>query len=99
MSAIAGRGIMQFNSTVWRRIDDARSGSREALESLLANYRAPLLDYLRSKGVSEHDAEDVVQEVCIEISQDEFLKRADRAKGRFRTLLLRVTQYVLASDV
>ncbi len=89
---------MSFDSTIWRRIDDARQGSREALDALLATYRPPLLNYLKARGLSEADAEDVVQDVCLEICQDDFLKRADRSKGRFRTLLLRVTKYVLSSS-
>jgi RNA polymerase sigma-70 factor (ECF subfamily) len=89
---------MSFDSTIWRRIDDARQGSREALDTLLATYRPPLLNYLRARGLSDADAEDVVQDVCLEICQDDFLKRADRSKGRFRTLLLRVTRYVLSSN-
>jgi RNA polymerase sigma-70 factor (ECF subfamily) len=90
---------MRFDTTMWRRIDEAKAGSREALETILRTYRGPLLDYLRSRGISEHDAEDIVQQVSIEICHEEFLKKADRSKGRFRTLLLRVTQYVLTSDL
>ena len=35
---------MSFDSTIWRRIDDARQGSREALDQLLSTYRPPLLN-------------------------------------------------------
>ncbi len=88
---------MHFGSTMWRRIDEAKAGSMEAISAILNRYRAPLLDYVRSRGLNDHDAEDVVQEVCLEIIRDDFIRRADQAKGRFRTLLLRVTQHVLAS--
>ena len=57
---------MSFDSTIWRRIDDARQGSREALDTLLATYRPPLLNYLRARGLSDADAEDVVQDVCLD---------------------------------
>lgn len=90
---------MRFDTTMWRRIDEAKAGSREALDAILRNYRAPLLDYLKARGVPEHDAEDIVQQVSIEISGEDFLRSADQAKGRFRTLLLRVTQYVLTTDL
>ncbi len=90
---------MHVSSTMWRRIDEAKAGSREALAALLNKYRPPLLAYVRLRGLSEHDAEDVVQEVCLEIIDDGFLRSADQSKGRFRTLLLRVTQHVLASHL
>lgn len=90
---------MRFQSTMWTVIGLARDGSREALEKLLVRYREPLLAYLRGRGVSEHDAEDLAQEVFLQISSEEFLKKADRAKGRFRTLLLRVTQHLLSSGL
>lgn len=89
---------MEFQTTMWSTIARARDGSPAALGKVLSNYRSPILDYLRLKGLSEDDAEDVAQEVLLQICQDGFLDRADRSKGRFRTLLLRVTQHVLSSE-
>lgn len=83
---------------MWTLIGRAKAGSREAMETLLAQYRPPILQYLLGRGLSEHDAEDIAQEVFLEIARDGFLRGADRAKGRFRTLLLRVTQHVSASS-
>lgn len=88
---------MEFQSTFWTVIGQAKAGSRPALDTLLRRYRAPILEYLRFRGLSEHDAEDLVQEVFLEISEEKFLARADRSQGRFRSLLLRVTDHVLAS--
>jgi len=89
---------MTFQSTMWTLIGQAKDGSRAAMEKLFTRYRSPILQYLRGRGLSDHDAEDVAQEVFLEISQDAFLQSADRTKGKFRTLLLRVTQHVLASS-
>lgn len=89
---------MQFRTTLWTEISRAKGGSKEALDGMLARYRPPILHYLIGRGLPEHDAEDVVQEVILEITQDGFLARADRGLGRFRTLLLRVTQHVLSSE-
>lgn len=83
---------------MWTVIGQAKTGSRDALESLLSRYRTPLLAYLRHRGLSDHDAEDLVQEVFIQICADGFLAKADRAKGKFRTLLLRVTQHLMSSE-
>jgi RNA polymerase sigma factor (sigma-70 family) len=90
---------MAFQSTMWTVIAQAKQGSREALEQLLARYRPPILRYLVQRGVPEHDAEDVVQEVFLEICEDGFLEKADRSRGRFRSLLLAVTHHVLTSDI
>jgi RNA polymerase sigma-70 factor (ECF subfamily) len=89
---------MLFQTTMWSTIARARAGSPDALGSLLTRYRAPILEYLRQQGLSEADAEDVTQEVFLQVCRDGFLDKADKAKGRFRTLLLRVTQHVLASE-
>lgn len=65
---------------------------------LLSRYRTPLVQYLEERGLARDDAEDVVQQVLLEICSERILEAADRSKGRFRTLLLRITQYVSASE-
>jgi len=87
-----------FSTTMWTQIGQAQAGSREALEAILSKYRAPVFEYLKRHGLSEADADDIVQEVFLQVCREEFLVRADRDKGKFRTLLMRVTQHVLASD-
>jgi RNA polymerase sigma factor (sigma-70 family) len=89
---------MPFQTTMWSAIARARAGSRADLEELLSRYRAPIFEYVRHKGLSEADAEDITQEVFVQICEERFLERADRSKGLFRTLLLRVTQHVLSSE-
>lgn len=88
---------MAFESTMWTAIGQAKGGSSEALQRILERYRPPLLDYLRGCRLSEADAEDVVQDVFLEMTKKDFLARADRTKGKFRSLLIRVTRNVLAS--
>ncbi len=90
---------MAFESTMWTLIGKARDGSREALEEVLQQYRYPLLAYLKGRGIADHDAEDIAQEVFLQVCDEDFLKKADKKKGRFRTLLLRVTQHILLSDL
>ncbi len=89
---------MQFKTTMWTMIGRAREGSHQAMEGVLSRYRRPVIQYLRQQGMSEPDAEDISQEVFLRIGRKEFLEKADREKGKFRTLLLRVTQHVRASD-
>jgi RNA polymerase sigma-70 factor (ECF subfamily) len=85
---------MAFESTFWTRIERAREDP-VALEEIVRRYRAPILEYLRRRGLADADAEDLAQEVFVQVCRPEFLRRADRTRGRFRTLLLTVTRHAL----
>lgn len=69
------------------------------MESLRARYRAPIHAFLRARGVPENDADDVVQEVFLQVSRSGFLESAKPELGRFRTLLLRVALNVRATEL
>lgn len=56
------------------------------------------MGYLRLRGLSEADSEDLAQEVLAGMSREGFLEGVNRDRGRFRTLVLRVTQSLLASE-
>jgi DNA-directed RNA polymerase specialized sigma24 family protein len=77
-----------FPETAWSCVRAAVSQS-EALGRLLSLYRAPLVEFLRSKGTSTADAEDVVHQFFTErlIEGRTFLGQADAERGRFRTYL------------
>jgi len=85
-----------FPTTIWIQIREAQKGDRAGMNDLLARYRGALLGYLRRKGLRPDHAEDMAQEVLLRVAQPGFLKKADSAKGRFRTLLLAVTRRVLS---
>lgn len=91
------RSFVRFGATVWADIDRARKGDRTALNRLLATYRPPLLRFLRRSGLSDADAEDLAQEVLIEIVYKDLLRKAAPEEGRFRNLLLGVTRQFLRS--
>lgn len=91
--------MQPFVTTVWTMIREAKAGSREALERLLSRYRPPLLSYLLQRGLSEHDAEDLAQEVFLRVCQEDFLRRTEKSKGKFRTLMIRVSEYLLVTEV
>jgi RNA polymerase sigma-70 factor (ECF subfamily) len=59
-------------------------------------YEPLLLAYIRSKGLQEHDARDVIQEIFTKLHRvlPEF--ELDRARGRFRTWLWQVTRNAIA---
>ncbi len=73
-----------------RNVTDAAS-SREFLH----RYEPLLLSFLRGRGLQEHDARDVAQEVFTRLHRALPSFRLDRARGRFRTWLWQVTSSAL----
>ena len=75
-----------FATTHWSVVLEARkSGSlrtREALESLCRTYWPPLFAYVRGKGYSEHDAQDLVQEYISRLLEKNYLDEVDRKRKR-----------------
>jgi len=80
-----------FPTTVWTVVRDAGRNDARALEEVAAAYRRPVLDFIRAKGVTGHDAEDCCQEVFVRLLRSGVLARADASKGRFRGLLCTIT--------
>lgn len=80
-----------FPRTAWTLIRKAKelpeSQRREQLESLLRQYWKPMYAYFRSKGVSRHDAEELVQGFLCEFVSDEKILQVDPQLGKFRTWL------------
>lgn len=80
-----------FDTTRWTVVlhaaDDDASG-RQALADLCRAYWLPLYIYVRRRGHSEPDAEDLTQGFFADILRREAVKRADRSRGRFRAFLL-----------
>jgi len=62
---------------------------------LCRQYWHPLYAYVRRHGFSPEDAEDVTQDFSRSFLEKAYLERADRDKGRFRTLLLTSLQNFL----
>lgn len=80
-----------FPTTVWTTIRDAGGSDPAALEDFARSYRRPVLDAIRRRGFTGEDAEDLCQEVFLRVLQGGVLAKADRERGRFRSLLLAVT--------
>jgi len=72
--------------------------ARTALDELCQGYWYPLYAYVRRRGYRPEDAEDLTQEFFRTLLEKEYLKAADREKGRFRTFLLVALQRFLAND-
>lgn len=62
--------------------------AQEALAQLCRVYWRPIFAYICRSGQTVADAEDLTQDFFVRVLQGNLLKLADRARGRFRTLLL-----------
>ena len=76
-----------FAQTRWSLVCEAQEGSREALETLLATYRAPILQHLvRHLGIE--DGEDACQDYFYGLLRSGYLQKARKNHGKFRAFLL-----------
>ncbi len=81
-----------FATTSWSMVLDAAGSSGSQTTSALANlcqtYWYPLYAFIRRKGYSSSDAEDLTQSFFVELLDRDRLAVTDRGRGRFRTFLL-----------
>ena len=105
MKALAGNGCRQsdlFPSTHWSvvlaagRSDTQPESAQAALAELCQTYWAPLYSFVRSRGYTVHDAQDLTQSFFAYLIERKIYKRVDRQKGRFRSFLLASLKNFLA---
>src|SRR5688572_33302733 len=89
-----------FATTHWSVVLAAReysgSATTEALEKLCYTYWYPLYAYLRRRGYTEHDAQDLTQGFFSHLLEQQSLRGVAREKGKFRSFLLACLKYYLA---
>ena len=104
MSIDSSRGAVgaAFRTTHWSVVLSARdanhANSREALAALCEQYWYPVYAFIRRKGKSHHEAQDLAQEFFARFIEKEFLNAVDRDKGRFRTFLLTTVHRFLCTQ-
>ena len=64
------------------------TAAQDALTRLCRDYWPPLYSFVRRRGCSPHDAQDLVQGFFVHLLETRAYARADPAKGRFRSFLL-----------
>jgi DNA-directed RNA polymerase specialized sigma24 family protein len=83
---------MNFPTTQWSLLARATlhgdPAGRQALGEFHRKYREPVLAFLRRRGMSPHDAEDMTQSFFVHLMEKAALRRADATRGRFRSFLL-----------
>jgi RNA polymerase sigma factor (sigma-70 family) len=67
---------------------ESEEARREALAKFSEAYWPPLYTFVRRRGYTPADAQDVVQAFFVHLFEQDTLNRADRDKGRLRTFLL-----------
>jgi RNA polymerase sigma-70 factor (ECF subfamily) len=70
--------------------------ARAALAQLCQVYWSPLYSFVRSRGYSVHDAQDLTQSFFAFLIDRKIYARADRQKGKFRSFLLASLKNFLA---
>lgn len=70
--------------------------ARQALEQLCLIYRSTVLNYIRRRGHSLEDAQDLTQRFFMRLSAPDFLRSADPSKGRFRSLVFASLKHLLS---
>jgi RNA polymerase sigma-70 factor (ECF subfamily) len=84
-------------STMWTTILQFHRDPERVKDFVVRRYRQPVAEFVRRQGLKEEDAEDLTQEVFLRVCQENFLKKADQIRGKFRTVLLAVTKHVIDS--
>jgi RNA polymerase sigma factor (sigma-70 family) len=101
-SAVPQSSEAWFLTTHWSVVLSARephsTRSAAALETLCRTYWPPLYAYVRRRGHSPADAQDLTQEFFARLLEKDYLRAVAQEKGKFRTFLLVVFQRFLADE-
>jgi RNA polymerase sigma factor (sigma-70 family) len=103
-------GSPSFPATTWSMIEKVQqadptrtatglSGQAQgALNRLIARYWKPIFYYLRARGRSFHEAQDLTQEFFTQLIDRDWLRLAEPARGRFRSFLLTILNRFLVDQ-
>src|SRR5262245_4896562 len=91
-----------FATTHWSVVLAAGGGGSPqadlALADLCHTYWYPLYAFVRRKGHSAHDAQDLTQAFFARLLEKNYVAQANRDRGRFRTYLLAALTHFLADE-
>jgi RNA polymerase sigma-70 factor (ECF subfamily) len=99
---LAPGAALRFETTSWTLIRNASEGgsdvAREAWERLCATYWPPVYAFIRRKGRSTEEAEDLTQSYFARFLEKDYLSDFRPEAGRFRTFLLASVTHFLANE-
>jgi len=91
-----------FTTTHWSVVltagEEQSPQAAQALATLCRTYWYPLYAYIRRRGYSPEDAQDLTQEYFARLLKRNYPAQADRAKGKFRSFLLLTLNHFLSDD-
>jgi RNA polymerase sigma-70 factor (ECF subfamily) len=91
-----------FRTTHWTAVLDAArpesTSGNDAFGRLYRDYWFPLYAYVRRRGRSPHEAEELTQDFFVTLLERERLRGLERSGGRFRSFLLKGLQNFLANE-
>jgi RNA polymerase sigma factor (sigma-70 family) len=95
-------GANRLQTTRWSIVlasaQSQAPGFKEAFADLCKLYWYPLYAFIRHRGYSPEDAEDLVQGFFLHLVEHKTLSRVDRSKGKFRSFLLASLQKFLSDE-
>ena len=96
-------GRPNFLTTQWGMLSAASAEGdtevRAALEEIYRLYCYPVYAFIRRRGYSRQDAQDLTQDFFVHLLEKGILGRADSQRGRFRNFLLGVLEHFLAPEL
>lgn len=91
-----------FRTTHWSVVLQARgresAQSAEALEELCRTYWYPIFGYIRSRGYSAEDAQDLAQAFFERFLEKKYLESVNAERGKFRSFLLASLNHFLSNE-
>jgi RNA polymerase sigma factor (sigma-70 family) len=95
-------GANRFHTTRWSVVllsaQSQTPGCEKAFAELCRLYWYPFYGFIRHRGYSLEDAENVVQVFFLHLVEHKTFRRVDRSKGRFRSFLLASLQNYLSNE-
>jgi len=88
----------RFGTTQWSLVLKAGQGAQEALLKLCKIYWPPLYAFVRRRGHSVHEAQDLTQTFFVHILESHGLRAVAPTKGRFRSFLLVSLKHFLDNE-
>jgi RNA polymerase sigma factor (sigma-70 family) len=90
-------GQLRFETTQWSLVSAAsdEEEKRGALEGLYRSYCTPVYFFIRRRGYSREDAQDLTQDFFLHLVEKDAFSRADPSRGKFRTFLLGALEFFL----
>ncbi len=89
---------VRFQPTAWTVVREAREGSRDALDRLIAVTWKPVYFFVRRRGHDVESAKDLTQSFFATFLEKDFLKDFSADRGRFRTFVLAALSHFLSNE-